>query len=76
MNFSYWEKEYFLGKIDFLIVGAGLTGLQTAINLKEKEPKANVVVIDRFAWSLGASTRNAGFACFANVSEIIDDSIQ
>ena len=73
MNFSYWEKEYFLGKIDFLIVGAGLTGLQTAINLKEKEPKANVVVIDRFAWSLGASTRNAGFACFANVSEIIDD---
>ncbi len=73
MNFSYWEKEYFLGKIDFLIVGAGLTGLQTAINLKEKEPKANVVVVDRFAWSLGASTRNAGFACFANVSEIIDD---
>jgi gamma-glutamylputrescine oxidase len=73
VHFSYWETEYFLNEIDYLIVGAGLTGLQTAINLKEKNSTANVVVIDRFAWSLGASTRNAGFACFANVSEIIDD---
>ena len=73
MNYSYWENEYFLGKIDFLIVGMGLTGLQSAILLKENNPKANVVIIDRFAWSLGASTRNAGFACFANVGEILDD---
>jgi glycine/D-amino acid oxidase-like deaminating enzyme len=73
MNFSYWEQNHLLGDIDYLIVGMGLVGLQTAILLKEKEPKAKVVVIDRFAWSLGASTRNAGFACFANVSEILDD---
>ncbi len=51
----------------------GLTGIQTAIKLKEVNPKANVTVIDRFSWSLGASTRNAGFACFANISEILDD---
>jgi glycine/D-amino acid oxidase-like deaminating enzyme len=73
MNYSYWETEHLLAKIDYLIVGMGLVGLQTAINLKEAEPKAKVVVIDRHAWGLGASTRNAGFACFANVSEILDD---
>lgn len=73
MNYSYWEKEYVLADIDFLIVGMGLVGLQTAINIKEKNPKAKVVVIDRHAWGLGASTRNAGFGCFANVSEILDD---
>ncbi len=73
MNFSYWETTYFLGQIDYLIVGAGLTGLQSATLIKEKNPKAKVVVVDRFGWSLGASTRNAGFACFANVSEILDD---
>lgn len=73
MNYSYWETEHLLTDIDYLIVGMGLVGLQTAINLKEKEPKANVVVIDRHAWGLGASTRNAGFGCFANVSEILDD---
>ncbi|PCJ65220.1 MAG: FAD-dependent oxidoreductase [Bacteroidetes bacterium] len=73
MNYSYWEKEYLLADIDYLVIGMGLVGLQTAINLKEKEPTAKVVVIDRHAWGLGASTRNAGFACFANVSEILDD---
>lgn len=73
MNYSYWETEHLLTDIDYLIVGMGLVGLQTAINLKEKEPKAHVVVIDRHAWGIGASTRNAGFGCFANVSEILDD---
>ncbi|MDB4174115.1 FAD-binding oxidoreductase [Bacteroidia bacterium] len=73
MNYSYWETEHLLAEIDYLIVGMGLVGLQTAIALKEKEPKAHVVVIDRHPWGLGASTRNAGFGCFANVSEILDD---
>ncbi|MDG2041838.1 MAG: FAD-dependent oxidoreductase [Bacteroidia bacterium] len=73
MNFSYWEKEYLISPSDYLIVGMGLVGLQTAINLKEKCPKAIVTVIDRHGWGLGASTRNAGFGCFANISEILDD---
>ncbi|MBR9861437.1 FAD-binding oxidoreductase [bacterium] len=73
MNFSYWEHKSLFNSVDYLVVGMGLTGLQTALNFKEQEPLARVVVCDRFAWSLGASTRNAGFACFANVSEIIDD---
>lgn len=73
MNFSYWEKEYLISPSDYLIVGMGLVGLQTAINLKEKHPKAIVTVVDRHGWGLGASTRNAGFGCFANISEILDD---
>ena len=73
MNYSYWETEYLLADIDYLVVGMGLVGLQSAILIKEKEPKAKVVVIDKHSWGLGASTRNAGFGCFANVSEILDD---
>jgi glycine/D-amino acid oxidase-like deaminating enzyme len=73
MNFSYWEKESILKPADNLVIGMGLTGLQTAIELKERHPSSRVMLCDRFAWSLGASTRNAGFACFANVSEILDD---
>lgn len=73
MNFSYWEKEYLISPSDYLVIGMGLVGLQTAINLKEKHPEAKVTVIDRQSWGLGASTRNAGFGCFANVSEILDD---
>ncbi|MDA0778807.1 MAG: FAD-dependent oxidoreductase [Bacteroidetes bacterium] len=73
MNYSYWEKEYLLANIDYLIVGMGLVGLQSAIGIKEAKPSAKVVVIDKHSWGLGASTRNAGFGCFANVSEILDD---
>jgi hypothetical protein len=37
MNYSYWEKEYVLADIDYLIVGMGFVGLQTAINIKGKK---------------------------------------
>lgn len=73
MLYSYWEKTYLFKPTDFLVVGMGLTGLQTAINLKEQHKNAKVMVIDRHSWSVGASTRNAGFACFANLSELLDD---
>jgi gamma-glutamylputrescine oxidase len=73
VNYSYWEKEHFFKQADYIIVGMGITGLQTAINLKEKHKKAHIMVVDRHSWGLGASTRNAGFACFANLSELLDD---
>ena len=73
MKLSYWESEYFIGKPDIVVVGMGLTGLQTAIELKWRAEKAEILVIDNSPWSQGASTKNAGFACFANVSEILDD---
>lgn len=72
-SFSYWEKKHFLHHRDHLIVGSGITGLTTAIYLKMKCPDASVLVLERGPLPTGASTRNAGFACFGSASEILDD---
>ena len=70
---TYWEKESGLLECDFLVIGMGLVGMQLAIRLKESEPQARVVIVDKNAWGGGASLRNAGFACFANATEILHD---
>ena len=72
-NRSYWES-YLLKDIDYLIVGGGIVGLTCALTLKSEHPKARVVVIERGIWPSGASIKNAGFACFGSVSEILDDA--
>ncbi len=73
IQFSYWEHKHFFNFWDFTIVGSGITGLTTAIFIKRKRPKARVVVLERGILPSGASTKNAGFACFGSPSEIIDD---
>ena len=73
MNPSIWEIETFYRKRDVIIIGAGFTGLWTAISIKEKFPEKSVLVIERSAIPIGASTRNAGFACFGSLTEIIAD---
>ncbi|GAA0879519.1 FAD-dependent oxidoreductase [Algoriphagus jejuensis] len=70
--FSYWEQKNFL-KYDLIVVGAGFTGLSTAINYKKKHPKASVLILDKGVLPCGASTKNAGFACFGSLTEILDD---
>ena len=70
--FSYWEKKHFL-EYDLIVVGSGFVGLSTAIHYKSKHPKSNVLVLERGVFPTGASTKNAGFACFASLTEIIDD---
>ena len=72
-QFSYWEKESFLKNIDVAIIGSGIVGLAAAIHLKKSSPKLNVVVLERGALPIGASTRNAGFACIGSMTEILDD---
>jgi hypothetical protein len=49
-------------------------GLWTAISIKEKYPEKSVLIIERNAVPMGASTRNAGFACFGSLTEVIADS--
>ncbi|MBI1183862.1 FAD-dependent oxidoreductase [bacterium] len=70
--YSYWEKDLLQKKRDFVIVGSGFTGLNVAIAIKEQYKNASVLVIDREMWK-GASTKNAGFACFGSPSEILHD---
>lgn len=70
---SYWEQNTFFDGIDVLIVGSGIVGLNAAITLKEKEPRLKVVILERGTLPTGASTRNAGFACFGSMTELLDD---
>ena len=73
MNLSYWEKEALLDKEQILVIGAGIVGLSTAISLHEIDPSLNITILERSTLPLGASTKNAGFACFGSASEILAD---
>ena len=73
MNLSFWEKELLVEKFDVTILGAGITGISTAISLVEKNPGIRVCVVERSGFSLGASTKNAGFSCFGSPTEILKD---
>ena len=73
MNVSYWEHKTWLSNIDFTIIGSGIVGLHCALRLREKHPKSKIVVLERGTLPNGASTKNAGFACFGSLSEILDD---
>ncbi len=70
--FSFWENKSFK-KYDYIIVGAGITGLSTAASLVEKKPKSKIAILERGFLPTGASTKNAGFACFGSLSEIVSD---
>lgn len=70
---SFWEKVTLLEEIDFLIVGSGIVGSACALELRRKNPDAKIVILERSYLPLGASTKNAGFACFGSVTELLDD---
>src|SRR5215210_4048239 len=71
---SFWEKESFFAPQDVIIVGSGLVGLWSAFYLKKSHPKLKVTIVDRGLIPTGASTRNAGFACFGSLSELVSDA--
>ena len=70
---SIWEKESFFAPQDIIIVGNGFVGLWSAFHLKKKKPNLKITIVDRGTIPTGASTRNAGFACFGSLSELIHD---
>ena len=74
MNFSisYWELDYYR-EHDFVIVGGGITGINTALCIKQQQPWKSVLVIDHHWLGGGASSKNAGFVCFGSPTEILDD---
>ena len=70
---SFWERDSFLNDIDVAIIGSGIVGLSAALTLRERNAQLRIAVIERGALPEGASTRNAGFACFGSISELLDD---
>ena len=74
MQVSIWEKESFYASQDVIIIGSGFVGLWSAYYLKKKDPDLKVTIIERGQIPTGASTRNAGFACFGSLSEVVHDA--
>jgi gamma-glutamylputrescine oxidase len=73
---ALWEKESFYSARDVIIVGSGFVGLWSAYYLKKANPGLSVLVVDRGLIPTGASTRNAGFACFGSYTELMAYSLK
>jgi len=71
MNLSFWELDTYFRNVDFVVAGSGIVGLSTAYHLKLKHPKAKILILEKGMLPEGASTKNAGFACFGTLSEIL-----
>lgn len=72
-TWSYWERGMYPKENDLLIIGAGFTGLSAAIHAKQLHPEWKVLLVERDAIAEGASTKNAGFACYGTIGEIQSD---
>ena len=73
MQLSYWEIKNWFNNVDYTVVGSGIVGLHAALRLRERFPNSKIIVLEKGVLPQGASTKNAGFACFGSLSEIIDD---
>ncbi len=73
MELSYWELKTWLDELDFCIVGSGITGLSCALELRRTHPGARILILEKGIFPQGASTKNAGFACFGSLTEILSD---
>src|SRR5688572_27120417 len=72
-NHSYWEIKHYFKKYDLIVVGSGIVGLSTAISHKQKNKKASILILEKGILPDGASSKNAGFACFGSAGEILSD---
>lgn len=72
-NHSYWELKHYFKLYDLIVVGSGIVGLSTALSYKKQNKKAKILILERGILPNGASTKNAGFACFGSPGELLDD---
>ncbi|MCB0665786.1 MAG: FAD-binding oxidoreductase [Saprospiraceae bacterium] len=70
---SYWEQKTFLRHRNVIIIGSGIVGLTAALSLRKRNKDLRILVVDRSPIPHGASTKNAGFACFGSPSELLND---
>jgi glycine/D-amino acid oxidase-like deaminating enzyme len=73
-DLSIWELESFFAPADVIIAGSGFVGLWSAYYLKKLAPELTVTILERGLIPTGASTRNAGFACFGSLTELMADA--
>jgi gamma-glutamylputrescine oxidase len=73
MDLSYWERDTFFSRIDVIIIGSGIVGLNAALWLKKQVPKRNIIILERGILPMGGSSKNAGFACFGSPGELLED---
>jgi glycine/D-amino acid oxidase-like deaminating enzyme len=73
MELSYGELKNWFTNVDYTIVGSGIVGLHAGLRLRERFPAAKILVLEKGMLPQGGSTKNAGFACFGSLSEIMDD---
>lgn len=74
MQVSFWEAESFYSHKQIIIIGAGLAGLWSAIELYKQDNALNILILEKGIIPNGASTRNAGFACFGSPTELWHDT--
>ena len=74
IDLSVWERESFFAPADVVIAGSGFVGLWSAFYLKKNAPKLSITILERGLIPTGASTRNAGFACFGSLTELVADA--
>lgn len=72
-NISYWEQKLLFDEQDVIIVGSGIVGLMCALQIKQQNSKTKVLLVERGLLPDGASTKNAGFACFGSAGELLND---
>lgn len=48
-------------------------GLSCALAMRKARPQAKILVLERGALPSGGSSKNAGFACFGSISEVVSD---
>ena len=72
---SYWEDKWFKN-YDFAVIGGGIVGCFTALKLIQERPNARIAIFERGLFPSGASTKNAGFACFGSLTELESDRKQ
>lgn len=74
-NLSFWIRDS-LPIHDLIVVGGGIVGWNAAITAKRVHPNSQVAIIEHDPLPAGASARNAGFACFGSMTELLADERQ
>ncbi len=73
VNLSYWELKQFFSHYHLVVVGSGIVGVFTALAYRKENKNARILILERGVLPYGASTKNAGFACFGSISELSAD---